>query len=156
MRLPRCARNDRGFSVRFIFLALAILWAGVIFYLSSQPSIDTPSLFPGQDKLFHMVAFGILGFLLMGGMKITSSSYQTRQVGFVVVLVVLYGLLDEFHQYFVPGRTMDIYDALADAAGGLLGAWSMYYLVKILGKSSRTRSAPTNASIDVGALRKRD
>jgi len=125
-------RNDRIILARFIFLALTILWAGVIFYLSSQPSIDTPSLFPGQDKLFHMVAFGILGFFLMGGMKVTNSGYRTRQVWFVVILVVLYGLLDEFHQYFVPGRTMDIYDALADAAGGLLGAWSMYYLARIL------------------------
>ena len=130
-------------TTRYLFLVLAIAWAGVIFYLSSQPSIDTPSLFPGQDKLFHMVAFGVLGFFLMGGMKTTSNGYRTRQVWLVVVLVVLYGLLDEFHQYFVPGRTVEIYDALADAAGALLGAWSMYYLVKILGKSSRMRSAPT-------------
>ena len=120
------------YSVRFIFLALAISWAGVIFYLSSQPSIDMPSFFPGQDKLFHMVEFGVLGFFLMGGMKTTSSGYRTGQIWFVVVLVMLYGLLDEFHQYFVPGRTMDIYDALADAAGGLLGARSMYHLARIL------------------------
>jgi len=119
-------------AARFIFLALAIAWAGVIFYLSSQPSIDPPSLFPGQDKLFHMIAFGLLGFFLMGGMKATSSGYRTRQVWLVVVLVVLYGVLDEFHQYFVPGRTVDSYDALADAAGALLGAWSMYYLARIL------------------------
>ena len=119
-------------SARFIFLALAIAWAGVIFYLSSQPSIDTPSLFPGQDKLFHMIAFGVLGFFLMGGMKTMGNGYRTGQVWFVVVLVMLYGLLDEFHQYFVPGRTMDIYDVLADVAGALLGAWSMYYLARIL------------------------
>ena len=130
-------------SARYLFLALAIAWAGVIFHLSSQSSIDTPSLFPGQDKLFHMMAFGVLGFLFMGSMKTTASGYRTGQVWLVVVVVVLYGLLDEFHQYFVPGRTVEIYDALADAAGALLGAWSMYYLVKILGKSSRMRSAPT-------------
>ena len=130
-------------TARYLFLALAIAWAGVIFYLSSQSSIDTPSLFPGQDKLFHMMAFGVLGFLFMGSMKSTTSGYRIGQVWLVVVLVVLYGLLDEFHQYFVPGRTVEIYDALADAAGALLGAWSMYYLVKILGKSSRMRSAPT-------------
>ena len=130
-------------TTRYLFLVLAIAWAGVIFYLSSQSSIDTPSLFPGQDKLFHMIAFGVLGFLFMGSMKTTTSGYRTGQVWLVVVLVVLYGLLDEFHQYFVPGRTVEIYDALADTAGALLGAWSMYYLVKILGKSSRMRSAPT-------------
>ncbi|MEN8206834.1 MAG: VanZ family protein [Pseudomonadota bacterium] len=128
-------------TTRFLFLALAITWAGVIFYLSSLPGIDTPSLFPGQDKLFHMVAFGILGFLLMGGMKVTTRGYRNGQAWFVVALVVLYGLLDEFHQYFVPGRTMDIYDALADAAGGLLGVWTMYYLARML--ASRATSHPS-------------
>jgi VanZ family protein len=127
-------------SARYLFLALAIAWAGVIFYLSSQSSIDTPSLFPGQDKLFHMMAFGVLGFLFMGSMKSTSSGYRIGQVWLVVILVVLYGLLDEFHQYFVPGRTVDIYDALADAAGALLGAWSMYILVRIL--ASRSTALP--------------
>jgi len=117
---------------RFLFLTLAAAWAGVIFYLSSQPGIDTPLLFPGQDKLFHMAAFGILGFFLMGGVKTTGSGYRTGQLWFVVVLVMLYGLLDEFHQYFVPGRDADILDVLADAAGGLLGAWCMYYLVRVL------------------------
>ena len=118
--------------VRFLFLLLAIAWASVIFYLSSQPGIDTPLLFPGQDKLFHLIAFGLLGFLLMGAMKTSSSGYRTMQVWIVVGLVALYGVLDELHQYFVPGRSAEIYDALADAAGGLLGAWSMYYLVRVL------------------------
>ncbi|MGB5717851.1 MAG: VanZ family protein [Gammaproteobacteria bacterium] len=143
-------------SARFISLLLAIAWAGLIFYLSSQPGIHTPLLFPGQDKLFHLIAFGMLGFLLMGTLKATNSGYRTGQVWFVVLLVASYGVLDEFHQYFVPGRSVEFYDALADAAGGLLGAWGMFYLVKILGKSSRTRSAPAKTSIDAGALRKRD
>jgi VanZ family protein len=76
----------------------------------------------------------------MGSMKSTSSGYRIGQVWLVVILVVLYGLLDEFHQYFVPGRTVDIYDALADAAGALLGAWSMYILVRIL--ASRSTALP--------------
>ena len=108
-------------TARYLFLTLAIAWAGVIFHLSNQSSIDTPSLFPGQDKLFHMMAFGVLGFLFMGSMKTTTSGYRTGQVWLVVVLVVLYGLLDEFHQSFVPGRTVEIYDTLADAAGACWG-----------------------------------
>jgi len=123
-------------STRYLFLVLALGWAGVIFYLSSQPGIDTPLLFPGQDKLFHLIAFGLLGFLLMGSMKTTRSGYRTMHVWIVVGLVALYGVLDEFHQYFVPGRSVEFNDALADAAGGLLGAWSMYYFVKILANRS--------------------
>ena len=72
----------------------------------------------------------------MGSMKTTRSGYRTMQVWFVVGLVALYGVLDEFHQYFVPGRSVEFYDALADATGGLLGAWSMYYLVKVLANRS--------------------
>ncbi len=120
-------------AARYLSLALTISWAGVLFYLSSQPSIDTPSLFPGQDKLFHLIAYGVLGFLGMGAMLIHESGYRHRQLWLVVLLVVLYGISDEIHQYFVPGRTMDIYDVLADSIGGLLGAWVMFFLVRLNG-----------------------
>ena len=118
--------------VRAACLLAAVLWAGLIFYLSSQPSIETPALFPGQDKLFHLIAFGILGFLAMGTRQASQQGYSTRQVWRVVFAVMLYGILDEFHQYFVPGRSADDYDVLADAIGGLLGAWAMYWLVRVL------------------------
>ena len=128
---------------RLLFAALAVGWAVLIYYLSSQPGIDTPTLFPGQDKLLHLIAFGMLGFLVMGAMKRTASGYRPGQVWFTVTLVTLYGLLDESHQYFVPHRTVEFYDLLADAAGGLLGAWSMYYLVRAL--SNRSRPIPPAA-----------
>jgi len=118
--------------IRSGFLLAALSWAGLIFYLSSQPSIETPSLFPGQDKLFHLMAFGILGLLTMGALQASHGGYPTRQVWLVALAVMLYGILDEFHQYFVPGRSADVYDVLADAIGGLLGAWAMYWLVRVL------------------------
>ena len=114
---------------RKAFLLAAISWAGLIFYLSSQPSIETPALFPGQDKLFHLIAFGILGFLAMGSRP---PAHTIKQVWQVALAVMLYGILDELHQYWVPGRSADVYDAIADTLGGLLGAWAMYYLAGIL------------------------
>jgi VanZ family protein len=127
-------------STRLLFLALAIAWAGAIFYLSSKSSIHTPTLFPGQDKLFHLIAFGVLAFFSLGALRPAASGYHSAQVWLTVVLVTLYGLLDEFHQYYVPGRTVEFYDILADASGGLLGAWSMYYLVRML--ASRSTVSP--------------
>jgi len=118
--------------IRAAFLLAAISWAALIFYLSSQPSIDMPALFPGQDKLFHLIAFGTLGFLTTGTLQLLPEGYPTRQVWLVTLTVMLYGILDEFHQYFVPGRSADVYDVLADAIGALLGAWTMYYLVRML------------------------
>ena len=123
--------------LRSTFLLATLCWAGLIFYLSSQPSIDTPALFPGQDKLFHLIAFGILGLLATGSLHASQTGYPTRQVWLVVLAVLLYGILDECHQYFVPGRSADIYDVLADAIGGLLGAWAMYYLARTLSKWPR-------------------
>jgi VanZ family protein len=121
---------------RAAFLLATLSWAGLIFYLSSQPSIDAPALFPGQDKLFHLIVFGILGFLAMGTLQASRHGYPTGQVWQVVFAVMLYGILDEFHQYFVPGRSADVYDVLADAIGGLLGAWAMYYLVRVMFRST--------------------
>ena len=122
---------------RAAFLLAALSWAGLIFYLSSQPSIETPALFPGQDKLFHLIAFGILGFLAMGTRQASQQGYSRRQVWQVVLAVMLYGILDEVHQYFVPGRHADVYDVIADASGGLLGALTMYWLVRVLARRSQ-------------------
>ena len=131
--------------IRSIFLTLAIAWAGLIFYLSSQPGIDTPLLFPGQDKLFHLIAYAVLGFFVMGSVRPSASGHHTRQqIWLVVLLVMFYGISDEIHQYFVPGRSSEVLDALADALGGLLGVWVMVYLVRVFRRSSRMRSAPTD------------
>ena len=124
--------------LRYLFLLLALAWAGVIYYLSSQPGTDTPLLFPFQDKLYHAVVFAILGFLGMGTMKADTHGYQAWQVRMITALVILYAILDEFHQRFVPGRTADVFDVMADVTGGLLGIWLMCTLVKIPSRRSQT------------------
>jgi len=118
-------------TVRAALLLAAVTWAILIFYLSSQSGIDAPMLFPGQDKLFHLVVFGILGFLLMGSLPASPDGYRLRQLWWVAFAVMLYGVSDEFHQYFVPGRSVEVLDVLADALGGLLGAWTMYQLCRL-------------------------
>lgn len=117
-------------TVRNLFLLCALGWAGVIFYLSSLPGVDVPPLFFGEDKLLHAVVFGILGFFALGAMKTTGDGYRVFQPWLAVVLVVVYGALDEFHQHFVPGRTPDIHDLMADAVGGMLGVWVSYRFIK--------------------------
>ena len=126
-------------TLRYLFLLLALGWAGLIFYLSSQPGTDKPMLFFGQDKLFHFIAFGTLGFLAMGAAKATAHGYSPRQVWLTIALVAVYGMLDEFHQHFVPGRVADFYDVIADIVGGMSGVWVMYYLLKILSRRSLSR-----------------
>jgi len=110
-------------TLRSLFLVCALGWAGVIFYLSHIPGVDVPPLFFGKDKLFHAIAYSILGFFAIGSMITAESRHRMFRPWLAIGLVIAYGVLDEFHQHFVPGRTPDIYDVLADAAGGLLGVW---------------------------------
>ena len=56
----------------------------------------------------------------------------------VTLLVALFGLLDEYHQSFVPGRNPALGDALADLAGGLLGALFMYLLARRAARKVRS------------------
>lgn len=99
-----------------------------------------PLLFPGQDKLVHLVVFGILGFLLTGAVRAAQHGYHSRPFWYVVAVVALYGLSDEFHQLFVPGRSADIFDVLANSVGGLLGAGMMVLTARMMRHQSVNRA----------------
>lgn len=119
-------------------LLLTFLWMGVLFWLSSQPSIDAPMLFPGQDKLFHAGVYGILGIFLLGAMRPGAAGYAGKQIRTGIVIASLYGISDEFHQSFVPGRTPDALDWVADTTGALLAIILLAQLTRTL--SQRTPS----------------
>jgi len=125
-------------ALHYLSLLLAIAWAGVLYYLSDQPGIDIPPLFFGQDKLFHATAYGVLGFLVLGALRPVQQVYDRPQLWLAFGLVAGYGVLDEIHQYFVPGRSADVFDVVADAAGGLLGMAVMIFIVSRLSGAART------------------
>ena len=97
-----------------------VVWAGLIFYLSSLPGSTLPSPFFTADKLFHLGVYAVLGFLVARAL-----GYYGRARRFVMVLSVLicflYALSDEFHQSFVPDRTPSFMDVTADTVGSLIG-----------------------------------
>ena len=89
----------------------AIAWAGVIFHLSSQPAVPAPEI-PGIDKALHFAAYAVLAWLL------AFAAHRSRlPLAVAVVLGLLYGVTDEIHQMYVPGRSADLLDWVADAAG---------------------------------------
>ena len=51
---------------------------------------------------------------------------------FDVLLATLFGVTDEIHQYFVPGRQADVFDVVADAVGALAGALFVAFLSRVL------------------------
>ncbi len=97
----------------YVFAALAIALMALIFYVSSSSgfSVGIPSPW---DKLIHASVFGMLAWLWR-------QSGASSLVAFA--LAVLYGVSDEYHQSFTPGRYSDILDLLADATGAAIAAW---------------------------------
>ena len=89
----------------------AAAWAAVIFGLSSRPTLPGPEL-PGVDKVAHFGAYALLAWLLA-----FAAGRSRLPIALAVVLGLLYGATDEIHQSFVPGRSPDVLDWFADAAG---------------------------------------
>jgi VanZ family protein len=101
---------------------------GLIFAASSIP--DLTSL-PGNvsDKTGHNIGYALLAALLVRALARGQRSKVTARCAlFAAVLATAYGVTDEFHQSFVPGRSPDVQDVLADAEGAAaasLGAWAI-------------------------------
>ena len=108
------------------YRAPAIAWALVLFTLSSISDLPSPfHVSKWDDKLDHFVAYAILGALVLRAVAMHRPLPNARDFKITVVLGVLFGMADELHQYFVPGRFMDYKDFVADAVGVIAGA--MFY-----------------------------
>ena len=87
-----------------------------LFWLSAQSNLpQPPAIFAGEDKIIHAVLYGGLSFIVAFGLRRSKRSYSTVfQFWMPILFAALYGISDEFHQYFVPRRSPDLYDLLAD------------------------------------------
>ena len=118
-----------------------LLWAAAVFAVSSRSSLPhLPSLL-GWDKLQHASAYVVGGALLA-----RATGGGRRGVLAALALGSLYGASDEIHQLFVPNRSSDPVDWVADTLGVLIGigAWRLYL-------HHRGRRASRRAAADVNA-----
>jgi VanZ family protein len=94
-----------------------------IFYVSSVPGKDIPSLFPFQDILFHGSIYAILALFFYRALK---NTFAKLLVFKTIVLAVIfgfgYGITDELHQLFTPARCCSGFDLIIDTAGSLVGS----------------------------------
>ncbi len=99
----------------------AAAWCFFIYVASSIPQSKLPELVTYSDKVVHAGVFGILCWLLHVALS-HQGNYTLKRHGLMiaVVFVFLYGVSDEYHQLFTPGRSSDPYDVLADVSGGVI------------------------------------
>jgi VanZ family protein len=103
------------------------LYAGLIFYLSSQshPERYVPSFLFLElgDKVLHAIEYAVLGFLCYRAFRHAAGSYgEHYAVMMAVGAATLYGATDEWHQAFVPFRESDRWDLATDLLGAFVGA----------------------------------
>lgn len=103
-----------------------VLYTLLIWWLSSQ-QIDFALLdrVPLKDKGVHFLEYGALSFFSMHAIAITWSAGWVATVSAATVITTGLGVLDELHQSFVPGRSSDVLDLLADTIGAL--SWALIY-----------------------------
>lgn len=102
----------------------ALITMGISWYLSSG-TLDTVPMPSVSDKLIHLICFAGLGFFWCWWFPREAwLEHPWRHILYVTLIVAAYGVVDEIHQYFVPGRYASVLDWVADLAGGMLGGIS--------------------------------
>lgn len=113
------------FSSRAWLIVPPLLWAGLIFWLSSVPELES-GLRPAWDlvlrKLAHAAEYAVLAILLARAGRYEHHPRSRRRI-FLTALIasVVYAISDELHQTTVVGRRGAAPDVLIDSVGALTG-----------------------------------
>jgi VanZ family protein len=116
--VTRRPRELRFFTLfMFYWLPVLVYITGII-ALSSQPNLSPPIQFTNADKVYHLLEYSILGVLLARAVR-ASLRIRRYLLGALLALSlgIIVGTCDEFVQSFVPGRSSDAFDLLADTCG---------------------------------------
>lgn len=108
------------------WLAAFLLWFAVLWHLSS-----VPFPLPYSPPVNHFDKFEHFGYFFGGAGLFSAWLFRRNPVQpdwkkiipITIGVVLLVGVIDEFHQTFTPGRSgNDVLDLLADLAGATTGA----------------------------------
>jgi len=111
----------------------AVLIMAAIWVLSSQSTLPEVK---GSDKLKHFIAYSALA--AAAGLWFSKEQWfrqPWRNFLIITAAASVYGAIDEFHQYFVPGRFCDVFDWAADTLGAATGAAAIMLCVRFLRKT---------------------
>jgi VanZ family protein len=112
-------------------IILTLLIAIEIFYFSSISGTS----YPHQEGIgfipiiYHLVVFFLFNFFLLISIK----GNKKIKINYLIIALggsIIYALLDEFHQIFVPLRNASIQDILIDTIGIFLSTILVLYFNK--------------------------
>jgi VanZ family protein len=97
-------------------------WVALTLTLTSIPDPEFGPPFPGADMIAHFGFYGVMGFLFVLWRRETGAGAAAAVV-WAAIFAALLGAVDEYHQQWIPGRSMELLDWAADFAGGTAGGF---------------------------------
>ncbi len=110
-----------------------LFWLLLIFIQSSFTAVALPKVeFISADKIVHMGVFGLLTFLCYISLIHIEkpNMFSASPLMWSLIICIVYGASDEFHQYFVPNRSSEVQDWLADILGTIIAVLIIKYYLK--------------------------
>jgi VanZ family protein len=130
--------NEYSARGRVIGWAPPVIWGVIIALLLLLPGSSFNSLsldIPYADKVVHAILFFVLSALLQRAFARTGTRLSAHRHTATVSckISMCYGIVTELFQSYVPGRSSDKYDALADIIGATV------FLIVSAGMKAATR-----------------
>jgi VanZ family protein len=109
-------------SAKYFLIVLTLS----IITVSSLPSLPTPKINTGKieirlDYIFHILEYGALSFFTFLTYARPDFHISSKTYLVITFCLLLFCILDEFHQKFIPGRTFNINDIISNISGVIGG-----------------------------------
>jgi len=149
---------DKKAQIKILKIILIIIWMIIIFVFSGQQGTESGNtsrrftiiiieIIMGKNleindpfvegiqlfirKLAHFTIYAIGGFLIMN-YAYEIDKTQKQKILYSIAFGGSYAITDEIHQFFVPGRSGNVFDVAIDTAGVLTGIFVYIVLIKII------------------------
>lgn len=104
-------------------VAPLVAYCALVYAVSALPSPAAPEYpFQWGDKINHALAYAMMCLLATRAGRAFGDRPLRARIVPAIVFCALYGATDELHQYFVPGRSCDALDWIADVVGASVSA----------------------------------
>lgn len=117
----------------YVLVPLVVYWV-IILVLTSLPSTEFVPVLRLGDKFEHFIAYMGLGSILFFALHFQKRFPKLKKYIFISSLSIcyLYGIFDEIHQIFIPGRSFDWFDVIANYLGSFIGIFLIYKYINFI------------------------
>jgi VanZ family protein len=144
------AKLDRA----WIWALLAVGWMAFIYALSDRPSGDFDDAndavrwLPFASVIVHTALYFILSVFVLRAFLLLRPVTEGLIAYSTIFVALVYGLLDEFHQSSIEGRSSEVIDVVADVSGAVLVVVFWFFLKRFRDRSAKDDDLPSDDSSD--------